>query len=107
MKSFKSWQNVRLLDDNKKISHGDYILDDMTVRITDGFLNDVVSHIGGVVEILPAIEAFDGSHIEHWQNGVLHKAGAPAVIDKEDDYEEWWLHGKKVTPEEAKGYIAR
>lgn len=94
MKSFKSYQHQRILTAEKRIADGDYIIDEeMTVRIRNGFLNDAKDNEGN---LLPAISAADGSHIEHWQNGVLHCESEPAVIDNVDGYEEWWFNGKQV-----------
>ncbi len=93
MKSFKSYQHLRILTTQGTIADGDYILDGITVRITKGFLNDVKDKEGN---ILPAVETHDGNHVEHWKNGVLHSEDSPAVVDNEDNYEEWYLNGTKV-----------
>ncbi|MCR5252576.1 MAG: hypothetical protein K6C98_02550 [Treponema sp.] len=98
MKSFKSYQHQRILLSDKTIANGDYIIDEeITVRIKDGFLNDVEGDDGS---LLPAIATADGSHIEHWKEGVLHCENEPAVIDNIDNYEEWWLDGKQVLPQQ-------
>lgn len=95
MKSFKAYQHRRILTAENEIADGDFIIDgDMTVRIKDGYLNDALDEEG---KLLPAIETADGSHTEHWQNGVLHCESEPAVIDNVDGYEEWWLNGKQVS----------
>lgn len=96
MKSFCQFQHRIILDDTSDIADGDYILEDLTVRIKDGYLNDIEDEEG---RTLPAIEMHDGTHIEHWKNGVLHCESEPAVIDSKDGYEEWWLEGKQVQPE--------
>ncbi len=96
MKSFCQFQHRIIIDEEMDIADGDYILEDLTVRITNGYLNDVKDEEG---RTLPAVEMHDGTHIEHWKNGVLHCEKDPAVIDLSDGYEEWWFDGKKVQPE--------
>lgn len=98
MKSFRSYQNERIYDDNGNIAHGDYILEDvqLIIRINKGFLDDEEGEKG---IILPAVETFDGSHVEHWKKGVLHCEKQPAVVDNLSNYEEWWFDGKLVEPE--------
>lgn len=94
MKNFKSYQHRRILLKEGEIANGDYIIDgEMTIRIKNGYLNDVLDENGS---LLPAISTSDGSHIEHWRDGVLHCEKEPAVIDNIDNYEEWWLNGKQV-----------
>lgn len=94
MKAFKVYQHQRILTTDQKLADGDYIIDDeLIIRISNGFLNDVINTD---MIILPAIEAMDGSHIEHWKNGVLHCDYEPAVIDIIDNYEEWWQNGIQV-----------
>lgn len=94
MKSFKSYQHRRILLKEGEIANGDYIIDgEMTIRIKNGYLNDAEDEGG---KLLPAIATADGSHIEHWKDGVLHSEREPAVIDNIDNYEEWWLNGRQV-----------
>lgn len=93
MKSFKAYQHLRILTKTGAVADGDYILDGITVRITKGFLNDVKDKEGN---ILPAVETHDGNHVEHWKNGVLHCEDSPAVVDNEDNYEEWFINGTLV-----------
>ena len=93
MKSFKSYQHLRILTTQGTIADGDYILEGITVRIKKGFLNDAVDEHG---KILPAVETHDGNHVEHWKNGVLHSEDSPAVVDNVDNYEEWYLNGTFV-----------
>ena len=93
MKSFKAYQHLRILTKNGTVADGDYILEGITVRITKGFLNDVKDRDGN---ILPAVETHDGNHVEHWENGVLHCEDSPAVVDNEDNYEEWFINGTLV-----------
>ena len=96
MKSFKSYQQQRILLSDNTIANGDFIVDgEVTVRIKNGYLNDVEDDNG---ELLPAIQTADSTHIEHWKDGVLHCEKEPAVIDVVDNYEEWWLNGKMVEP---------
>jgi len=95
MKTFKHYQHQRILLTDMSIANGDYILNEgeITVRIKNGYLNDTIDEDGS---LLPAIATSDGSHIEHWKEGVLHCEKEPAVIDSIDNYEEWWLDGKKI-----------
>lgn len=94
MRSFKSYQHQRILLSDRTIADGDFIIEsEITVRIKNGYLNDAVGEDGSV---LPAISTADGSHIEHWKDGVLHCENEPAVIDSLDGYEEWWLNGRRI-----------
>jgi len=93
MKSFKRYQYRGVPTEDGAPANGDYIFSDITVRFKDGYLNDVVDEDGN---ILPAVETHDGSHIEHWKNGVLHCENSPAIVDNKDNYEEWYLDGKPV-----------
>ena len=93
MKSFKRYQYRRMPTEEGLPASGDYIYPDVTVRFKDGYLNDSLDE---EKKVLPAIETHDGSHIEHWKNGVLHYEVGPAVIDVRDGVEEWWLDGKQV-----------
>ena len=77
------------------VADGDYILDGITVRTKEGYLDDALDEDG---KHLPAVETHDGNHVEHWKNGVLHCEDGPAVIDLLDGIEEWWLDGKLVQP---------
>lgn len=95
MKSFKSYQHQRILTAENEIANGDYIIGgEMTIRTKNGYLCDGADEKGNA---LPAIELANGTHIEHWLNGVLHCEKEPAVIDNVDGYEEWWLNGKQVS----------
>lgn len=94
MKNFSAWQYRIIITKEGKIADGDYLIDGVTVRISDGYLNDGIDENGN---ILPAIETADLTHIEHWDNGVLHCENEPAVIDLIDNYDEWWHKGKKIT----------
>lgn len=93
MKSFKKYQYRGVPTEDGVPANGDYIYPDITVRFKDGYLNDSVDEEGNV---LPAIETHDGSHIEHWKNGVLHCKKSPAIVDNLDNYEEWYLDGIPV-----------
>lgn len=95
MKSFESYQHLRLVTSEGMIANGDYILDGITIRVREGYLNDFFVKEG---VCLPAIETHDGNHVEHWRKGVLHCENQPAVIDVRDNVEEWWLEGRKVLP---------
>ena len=101
MKSFKSYQQKRILMSDGTIANGDFILDDgLTIRVKDGFLNDVADPDG---YLLPAISTADATHIEHWRMGVLHCESEPAIVDAIDNYEEWWIDGKESLPKESSG----
>ncbi|MCF0241818.1 MAG: hypothetical protein HUK25_04225 [Treponema sp.] len=93
MKSFRPYQRLRIITVEGAIANGDYILDGITVRIKDGYLNDTVDDEG---KKLPAIETHDGSHVEFWKNGVLHAEEGPAIIDTHDRYEKWFYEGVEV-----------
>ena len=97
MKSFKSYQHQRILLEDKTIAHGEFTIDGVIVQIKDGWLNDGLDEEG---KFIPAIRTENGSHTEHWRNGVLHCETGPAIIDQIDNYEEWWLNGRQVLPEE-------
>lgn len=95
MKSFKRYQYRRVPTEEGLPANGDYIYPDVTVRFTDGYLNDSVDEEG---KVLPAVETHDGSHIEHWKDGVLHAEKEPAITDTRENYEEWYVEGKPVPP---------
>ena len=103
MKSFKRYQYRGVPTEEGLPANGDYIFPDVTIRFKDGYLSDSVDEEGNV---LPAIETHDGSHIEHWKNGVLHCEKAPAIIDMHDNYEEWYKEGKPVPPGGNNGKLA-
>lgn len=94
MKSFKTYQHQQIFLQDNSIANGDYIInEELTIRLKNGYLNDVEDNDGN---LLPAISSADFSHIEHWKNGVLHFDEGPAVVDRIDNYEEWWQNGKQV-----------
>ena len=99
MKTNKFYQYQRIVDENGEVVNGDYILgegdEQFIIRCKNGFLNDVETDDG---EILPAFELVNGTHIEHWKNGLLHSEKTPAVIDIIDDTEEWWYEGRFIEP---------
>lgn len=98
MKNYSAYQYRLITTEEGGIANGDYIIDEkVTVRIKDGYLNDSTDEDG---KILPAIETSDFTHIEHWKNGVLHCENEPAVIDSLDNYEEWWVNGRKIESKE-------
>lgn len=103
MKSFKRYQYRGVPTEEGLPANGDYIFPDVTIRIKDGYLSDSVDEEG---HVLPAIETHDGSHIEHWKNGVLHSEKAPAIIDTRDNYEEWYQEGRPVPPGGNNGKLA-
>ena len=97
MKSFGKYQNLRIITTEGLLADGDYILPDITIRVKGGYLNDSLDEEG---RVLPAVESHDSIHIEHWKIGVLHFESAPAIIDNQDNYEEWWLDGVRIFPKE-------
>ena len=103
MKSFKRYQYRRVPTEEGLPANGDYIYPDITIRFKDGYLNDSVDE---EKQVLPAIETHNGSHIEHWKNGVLHCLKEPAIKDINDNYEEWYQEGKPVPPGGNNGKIA-
>ena len=94
MKSFKVYQYRRIILENGDLASGDYDFDDITIRTHEGYLNDAFDKEDG--HVLPAVETHDGNHVEHWKNGVLHCEKEPAILDKNDNYEEWYRDGKTV-----------
>ena len=102
MKSFKRYQYRRVPTEEGIPANGDYIYPDVTIRFKDGYLNDFVDEEN---QVLPAIETHDGSHSEHWKNGVLHCEREPAILDKNDNYEEWYRDGKPVPKGGGNGRI--
>lgn len=102
MKSFKRYQYRRIPTEEGLPASGDYIYPDVTVRFKNGYLNDSLDE---EKKVLSAIETHDGSHIEHWKNGVLHSEKEPAIIDTRDNYEEWYVEGKPVPPGGNNGKI--
>ena len=99
MNTFKTYQHQRILLPDCTFADGTYVIDgDITIRVKNGFLNDGTDENG---KLRPAIETSDGSHIEHWKDGVLHCETEPAVIDNIDNYEEWWLDGKIIRGNQA------
>lgn len=97
MKDLRNFQGVRVLTDEGNIANGDFILDGLTIRCKNGLLDDNVDDEGNSQ---PAIETHDGSHVEHWKNGLLHCEDAPAVVDTFDSYERWFLNGREIPPRE-------
>lgn len=93
MQTFSDYQHLRIFDAQGNIANGDYVKEEVIIRTDNGYLNDVIDPDGNY---LPAIEFLDGSHYEHWKNGVLHYENAPAVVDIVDKREEWWFNGKKL-----------
>ena len=83
MKNFKQYQYRRIMTKENKVADGDYIIENsVTIRVKNGLLNDSTDEEGN---LLPAIETTDGTHIEHWKDGVLHCDKEPAVIDHIDN----------------------
>ena len=93
MKPYKVYQYQTIFTSSGEIANGTYIIDEMIIRTKDGLLNNAVGEYG---ETLPAIEKLDGTHSEHWKNGVLHRDDDAAVIDVIDNYCQWWKNGKLV-----------
>lgn len=91
MQDLRRYQYRRILNNGEILMDGDYLIDDyLIIRVKNGFLNDSVDMDG---QVHPAVESVDATHIEHWNNGVLHCETEPAVIDNIDLYEEWWVNG--------------
>ena len=106
MKTFKAYQYQRFYDDEKNLLNGSFVntTDDddpeqIMAHFRDGYLDD--GYIEKYEEVIPALQC--GSHYEHWKRGVLHCDGEPAVVDQEDDYQEWWTNGKKIKREKLGG----
>lgn len=95
MKDFRNFQNVRIIIEDGTIANGDYILEGVTIRCRNGYLNDNVDETGN---LQPAIETHDGGHIEHWRNGCLHCESEPAIVDVHDKYEAWFFEGNEISP---------
>ncbi|MCQ2584501.1 MAG: hypothetical protein MJ185_02830 [Treponema sp.] len=98
MKSFKSYQHLRLVTSEGMIANGEFIRDGFILRIKNGYLCDSTSYDPQDKEtkILPAVEAQNGTHIEHWKDGVLHCETEPAIINLSENIEEWWISGNQV-----------
>jgi len=95
MKDFRKFQKVRIITKEGTIANGDYITDDVVIRCKNGLLCDLPGKDGA---LLPAIETRDGSHREHWKDGLLHCEDAPAIVDNIDDYELWFKDGVECLP---------
>lgn len=95
MKDFRNFQNVRIIIEDGTIANGDYILEGVTIRCKNGYLNDNVDEEGN---LQPAIETHDGGHREHWRNGCLHCENEPAIVDVYDKYEAWFFEGNEISP---------
>ena len=98
MKDFRNFQNVRVILEDGTIANGDYILEGVTIRCKQGYLNDNVDESGTPQ---PAIETHDGGHTEHWKNGFLHCEEEPAIIDVYDKYEAWFFEGNEIPPKSS------
>ena len=98
MKSFKDYNGKVVIMENGALASGTYFINECMMRFKKGLLNNEVDDEGNV---LPAIEKNDGTHVEYWEDGKLHREKEPAVIDLLDNIEEWWLKGHKVTAEQA------
>lgn len=87
------YQGVSIFNDiTKEPCHGEYNTDEFTTRFKNGLLHGGVTSEGNT---LPAYETSDG-HLEFFENGLLHRDNAPAIISHWGEWEEWWSHGSLV-----------
>ena len=93
-KTFELYQKQQIFLSDGTLANGTYSIDGgFTIRVKNGYLTDGIDEDGNN---LPAIYADDGSHIEHWEDGLLHCMGDNAVIDKAVPFTEFWLYGKLI-----------
>lgn len=87
------FQGVSIFNDvTQKPCNGTYETNGTIVRFKNGLLH------GGKNEEhfdLPAYQTEEG-HIEFFENGLLHRENAPAVISDWGDWEEYWNHGELI-----------
>lgn len=85
------YQSITIINDiTQKPCHGEYSNKGFTTRFKNGLLHGGKSPDG--ID-LPAYES-DSGHAEFYENGLLHRENAPAVISNWGDWEEWWCHGQ-------------
>lgn len=82
------YQGISIFNDMKPC-HGEYIMRGFTKRFKNGLLHGGKSTNGTV---LPAYETDEG-HVEFFENGLIHRENAPAIISNWGDWEEWWYYG--------------
>ena len=89
----RKYQGVTIFDDKThKPLQGEFVIGDDIVRFQNGLLH---SGIGADGEKLAAYENKNGD-VEFWEQGLLHRENAPAVIRDFGTWEEWWYHGQLV-----------
>ena len=87
------YQGVSIFnDEDKKPCNGVYEMNGTTIRFNKGLLH------GGKNEEHQDVPAYqtENGHCEFWENGLLHRENAPAVISDWGDWEEYWNHGELV-----------
>lgn len=87
---YVDYQNQIFLDADGNLADGERYFDGTVFVFYKGLLDG---------QGMPGIHCED-SHIEFWKDGVLHRGDGPAVFANYHTVEEWWLHGKRVFPEE-------
>lgn len=87
------YQRVTVFNDvSQKACDGQYMVSDTIVRFRNGLLHGGKTPNG--LDI-PAYETETG-HTEYFENGLLHRVNAPAVISDWGDWEEWWNEGELI-----------
>jgi hypothetical protein len=71
-------------------------INDFMVNFENGYINSWYNESED--ELQPAIDCIDG-HIEYWEDGVLNRNNAPAVISAGDDKIEYWENGERIKKE--------
>ncbi|MCR4939031.1 MAG: hypothetical protein K5930_02840 [Treponemataceae bacterium] len=92
MRSFKDYNGRVVIMGNGELANGTYPLEGCYFRFKNGLLNNELKDDG---KVLPAIESKDGTHVEFYENGKLHRKDGPAIIDLLDNIEEWWFEGHR------------
>lgn len=87
------YQGVTVFNDvTQKPCDGQYMVSETIVRFRNGLLHGGKTPDG--LDI-PAYETESG-HTEYFENGLLHRVNAPAVISDWGDWEEWWNEGELI-----------
>lgn len=87
------YQGVTVFNDvSQKPCDGQYMVSDTIVRFRNGLLHGGKTPDGIA---LPAYETETG-HTEYFENGLLQRVNAPAVISDWGDWEEWWNEGELI-----------
>ena len=101
MESFKKYQYRRCITEEGELCEGSLTFENenketWTLRFHKGFLSNALETQDDGKDVLhPAVEKSDGSHVEFWENGELHRENEPAIIDLNENVEEWYEHGEK------------